>query len=93
MTNEIFMVNKKDKSLNNISSVLNDCHMLLDFSVSEKGSRVAMNIATDSANVEYVVSSKKEMTNFLIELKERVNYNKEDIESVLEEIEYLEFAV
>ncbi|MGG1363618.1 hypothetical protein ABE287_18525 [Bacillus velezensis] len=93
MTNEIFIVNKKDKSLNNISSVLNDCHMLLDFSVSEKGSRVAMNIVTDSANVEYVVSSKKEMTNFLIELKERVKYNKEDIESILEEIEDLEFAV
>ncbi|WP_332274824.1 hypothetical protein [Bacillus velezensis] len=93
MTNEIFIVNKKDKSLNNISSVLNDCHMLLDFSVSERGSRVAMNIVTDSANVEYVVSSKKEMTNFLIELKERVKYNKEDIESVLEEIEDLEFAV
>lgn len=93
MTNEIFMVNKKDKSLNNISSVLNDCYMLLDFSVSEKGSRVAMNIITDSASVEYVVSSKKEMTNFLIELKERVNYNKEDIESVIEEIEDLEFAV
>lgn len=84
------IVDKKEKSLNNISSILNDCHMLLDFSISDKGSKVAINIETDLASVEYVVSSKKEMTNFLIELKGRVKYNKEDINSLLEEMEDLE---
>ncbi len=87
------VVDKKEKSLNYISSILNDCHMLLDFRISDIGSKAAINIETDSASVEYVVSSKKEMTSFLIELKDRVKYNKEDINSLLEEMEDLELGL
>ncbi|MDE5168266.1 hypothetical protein [Paenibacillus larvae] len=85
----IFKVNQTRKeSALEVSSILNNCFMLLNLELKNQGNKVVLHVITDSAAVQYT-ETKDGMLSFLTKLREYVT-SKEDINELLEEVQLWE---
>ncbi|WP_040931876.1 hypothetical protein [Paenibacillus larvae] len=86
MNTTIFKVNQRKKSVLEVSSILNNCELLLRLEIEDLGSKVVLHIITDCAAVQYTEVNKTSMLSFLSKLKEYV-ISKDDIDELLEEVQ------
>ncbi|MEV2911344.1 hypothetical protein ABNF65_22730 [Paenibacillus larvae] len=86
----IYKVNQnRKKSALEVSEILNNCELLLRFEIENQVNKVVLHITTDSAVAQYAEVNKPGMLSFLSKLKEYAT-NKNDIDELLEEVQYLE---
>ncbi|MCY7707980.1 hypothetical protein [Bacillus safensis] len=83
------ITNNKTKSLKTAANLLNNCEMLMIFTVEREGNRTVLHILADGQKFEYSVIKEQDMISFLNDLKYLVNHP-EDVEEVLEELKELE---
>lgn len=83
-----FTVNKRKESVEKIASALNNCDMLLGFEIEDRVNSLVLHVQTNELVIEYTEVEPENMKTFLNDLKSIVN-NKDDIDELLEEIQYI----
>lgn len=78
---------KEKTAVKEISTLLNNCSMLLQLDLHQYASFYTLSVATDQGKGEFQVKTKEKMLSFLSELKNSCYHNKEDIEELIEDIE------